>query len=60
MGTSNRFGVRAGKRVRDKVDRIEKRMRDKHKCPQCHRKSVKRVSTGIWKCTKCGLKFAGG
>ncbi len=60
MGTAKRFGTRAGKRVRDKVDKIEKQVKDTHKCPQCDRKTVKRVSTGIWKCTKCGLKFAGG
>ncbi len=60
MGSANRFGVKAGKGIRDRVNKIEKNMRTRHKCPRCQRRSVKRVSTGIWECKKCGLKFAGG
>ncbi|OYT66636.1 hypothetical protein B6V00_03185 [ANME-1 cluster archaeon ex4572_4] len=28
--------------------------------PRCERKSVKRVGTGIWRCSKCGFTFSGG
>ena len=33
---------------------------EKHVCPKCDRPYVKRVSAGIWKCTKCGTVFTGG
>lgn len=56
----SRFGARYGRRLRLKVQEIEKKMRTKHKCPQCGRDSVKRVSTSIWRCTKCGTTFTGG
>ncbi|RLG58394.1 MAG: 50S ribosomal protein L37ae, partial [Candidatus Hydrothermarchaeota archaeon] len=31
-----------------------------HECPACQRRAVKRISTGIWKCRKCGTTFIGG
>ncbi|HDM22851.1 MAG: 50S ribosomal protein L37ae [Methanomicrobia archaeon] len=60
MGSANRFGVKAGKGIRDRINDIEKNMRKRHKCPRCHTRNVRRVSTGIWECKKCGFKFAGG
>ncbi|MBU7016085.1 MAG: 50S ribosomal protein L37ae [Theionarchaea archaeon] len=56
----SRFGARYGRKLRKKVTEIEKKMKRKHKCPQCGRNAVKRISTGIWKCSKCGTTFAGG
>ncbi len=35
-------------------------MKQKHVCPVCGRKAVRRISTGIWQCQKCGATFAGG
>ncbi len=60
VSSAGRFGPRYGRRIRVKVSNIESMMRQKHKCPQCGRKSVKRISTGIWKCSKCETTFAGG
>ncbi|MHC1599048.1 MAG: 50S ribosomal protein L37ae [Candidatus Methanofastidiosia archaeon] len=61
MGSSvGRFGSRYGRKIRKRVSSIEQRMRQKHLCPSCGRKSVKRTSTAIWECKKCGAKFAGG
>ncbi|MCF7861476.1 50S ribosomal protein L37ae [Candidatus Woesearchaeota archaeon] len=59
LGSVNRFGPRYGRRVRNKVGKIEKLTKAKYTCPYCDSKSVKRESIGIWLCSKCGAKFAG-
>lgn len=56
----SRFGARYGRKLRERVKKIEKKMKQKHKCPQCGRKAVKRTSTSIWECSKCGTTFTGG
>ncbi|NPB01966.1 MAG: 50S ribosomal protein L37ae [Methanopyri archaeon] len=60
VGPAGRFGPRYGMRIRRRVAEVEAVQRRKHECPQCGRVAVKRVSTGIWKCTKCGATFTGG
>lgn len=57
---AGRFGSRYGKGIRDRVIEIEKEQRSQHTCPKCEFKRVKRVSTGLFECKKCGHKFAGG
>lgn len=59
IGTAGRFGARYGKRIRATVSKIEKEERKRYLCPKCNLPYVKRVSSGIWKCKKCGTKFAG-
>ncbi|MEM5883128.1 MAG: 50S ribosomal protein L37ae [Candidatus Aenigmatarchaeota archaeon] len=59
IATAGRFGPRYGKRIRASVSEIEKIQRQKHICPKCNMPYVKRISKGIWKCKKCGTKFAG-
>ncbi len=56
--SSARFGPRYGVRSRKRVAALEREV--KFDCPSCGNKSVKRVSTGIFRCRKCGVKFAGG
>ncbi|MCD4739874.1 50S ribosomal protein L37ae [archaeon] len=53
-----RYGPRYGKGIKERVKKVEKQK--KFKCPQCERTSVKRKSYGVWECSKCGTKFAGG
>ena len=55
---AGRFGARYGKRVRSKLADVETKQRVKQKCPLCNKTGVKRVSKGIWECSKCGKKFA--
>lgn len=55
---SGRFGARYGKRVRAKLSAVESKQRVKQKCPYCGKPGVKRLSKGIWECSKCGKKFA--
>ncbi len=59
VGSAGRFGPRYGKTIRQKVSRIEARMRSTHGCPYCLTRKVKRVFVGVWKCHKCQAKFAG-
>ena len=59
VGSAGRFGVRYGRTIRARVSKIESVQKKKHLCPRCKMPYVKRVSSGVWKCKKCGLKFAG-
>ena len=56
--SAGRFGARYGKRVRVKLVKVETKQRVKQKCPFCEKLGVKRISKGIWKCSKCNKKFA--
>jgi len=59
VGSAGRFGVRYGRKIRKRVADIEKKQKKFYVCPSCNVVRVKRVSVGIWKCKKCGLKFTG-
>lgn len=52
-----RYGTRYGRRNRDKVAYIEVEQKKHHKCPKCNYPAVRRLSVGIWHCTKCNAKF---
>jgi len=60
--SAGRFGSRYGKKIRDRLVKVETKQRVKQKCPFCEKLGVKRVSKGVWQCTrkKCSKKFAGG
>ncbi len=60
LKSAGRFGARYGKKIRALVAAIESSSRAKHVCPSCGRRSLKRISAGIWLCRKCGKKIAGG
>lgn len=59
-GLSAKFGARYGVKIRRQITEVGKKAKQKYICPSCNYKSVKRVSSGIWKCSKCGLTFTGG
>lgn len=59
VGSTGRFGVRYGRGVKKRYLEIENVQKSKHTCPSCIKPTLKRVSSGIWQCKKCGLKFAG-
>jgi len=58
--SAGRFGARYGKTVKARLIKVEEKQRKKQKCPFCGKLGAKRLSKGIWKCTrtKCGKKFA--
>ncbi|RJS88082.1 50S ribosomal protein L37ae [Candidatus Bathyarchaeota archaeon] len=60
LGPAGGLGARYGVRARRRYSEILTDARRKHRCPQCSSRNVRRESVGIWLCTKCGFKFAGG
>lgn len=58
--SSGRFGVRYGRKDRKLISSIEEKTKMNHICIKCDQPYVKRTSTAIWECKKCGYKFAGG
>ena len=57
--STNRFGVRYGRTVKNEFEKVEREQRKLHKCPYCNKISVKRIALGIWQCKKCNAKFTG-
>jgi len=60
VGPAGRYQARYGVKSRTIIRNVEYLQRAKHICPSCGHKKVKRLSTSIWQCKKCGAKFAGG
>ena len=60
VGSAGRFQARYGVRARTRVRNVEIVQKAKHICPNCGHQKIIRVSTSIWQCGKCGIKFAGG
>ncbi len=58
-GSSKKFGVRYGRRLRMKHEGIETEQKTKYQCPYCHKIAVKRIAVGIWTCPKCATVFTG-
>ncbi len=59
-GSIGRFGPRYGVKIRRRVLEVETGQKGYHLCPRCSATKVKRVSSGVWECRHCGLRFAGG
>ena len=60
VGAAGRFGPRYGFTLKKRFVDVEAKVRRKYRCPSCGALRVKRASTAIWQCGKCGAKFAGG
>jgi large subunit ribosomal protein L37Ae len=56
--SSGRFGAKYGRSVKAKLVKVETKQKTKQKCPFCGKLGVKRLSKGIWKCSRCDKKFA--
>ncbi|MFB3765800.1 MAG: 50S ribosomal protein L37ae [Methanotrichaceae archaeon] len=55
-----RFGPRYGRKSRKLVADMEEKTKALYDCPQCGRTKVRRISSAIWSCAKCGYTYAGG
>ena len=60
VGAAGKYGARYGVRVRKRLKQIESDKSKRYACPNCRHESVKRVGTGIWRCSRCEVVFAGG
>jgi large subunit ribosomal protein L37Ae len=58
--SAGRFGTRYGVKNRKLVADIEEKMHADYACSKCGAIKIKRIATGIWKCTKCKATFTGG
>ncbi|MCF7910639.1 50S ribosomal protein L37ae [Candidatus Pacearchaeota archaeon] len=58
--SAGRFGARYGKTVKARLVKVEEKQRKKQICPFCKKPGAKRISKGIWQCSrkKCNKKFA--
>jgi len=56
--SAGRFGAGYGK-IKEQLVAVELKQRIKQVCPFCKGRA-KRQSKGIWLCSKCNKKFAGG
>ncbi len=52
--------IRYGASIRKRYMKIKKEKSSRYQCEMCGKESVKRVSTGIWRCRHCGTTYAGG
>jgi large subunit ribosomal protein L37Ae len=60
VGPTRGLGVRYGSTVRKRYIKVITELKKPHRCPNCGFTRVKRVSVGIWKCSKCEYTYAGG
>jgi large subunit ribosomal protein L37Ae len=56
--SAGRYGAKYGRSTRAKLVKVESKQRQKQKCPFCQKLGVKRISNGIWECSRCNKKFA--
>ena len=59
VGSSKRYGVRYGRRLRLKYEAVETEQKKNYQCPYCHKNAIKRIAVGIWECPKCAAVFTG-
>jgi large subunit ribosomal protein L37Ae len=60
VGSTGRFGVRYGAKLRRRVLDIDNKRKEPTRCPKCATRALARKAVGLWKCKKCDLLFAGG
>ncbi len=58
--STKRYGTRYGRSVKERVGKVEQERQVSSLCPICRRTRMKRLAAGIWSCSKCNVKMAGG
>jgi large subunit ribosomal protein L37Ae len=54
------LGAKYGGTVRKRYSNIQRVLKAKKECPSCSSLKLKRVASGIWRCSRCGFTMAGG
>jgi len=53
------LGAKYGSTIRKRYSNIYFKLKAKRQCNNCGSWSLKRLASGIWQCSSCGLKVAG-
>lgn len=59
LSSMKRYGARYGRSLKERYSLIEDAQKKLYECPECGKPKLKRLSKGIWQCTKCNAKIAG-
>lgn len=59
FGSTKRYGPRYGRRIKEKLGKIEVEQKKRQQCPYCGKAAVRRKSVGIWFCKSCKATFTG-
>ena len=54
------LGAKYGGTLRKRYSNVYRTLKAKKECPSCSSLKLKRVASGIWKCSLCGYTVAGG
>ena len=57
-GVTGKYGARYGVKIRKQIKSVTRHRTHPLRCPECQADAVKRLSSGIWHCKHCDLKFA--
>ncbi len=57
--SAKQYGVRYGRRLKEKIGKIAQARKLSDTCPYCCYKKIERLAAGIWFCNKCRSKFTG-
>lgn len=58
--SAGKYGAKFGIGIRKRWLKVADKQKKHYDCPNCGFAKVKRLSTGVFECKKCNLKFAGG
>ncbi|MCK4266041.1 MAG: 50S ribosomal protein L37ae [Thermoplasmata archaeon] len=58
VGMTGKYGPRYGVKIRKRIKSVSRHRARPQRCPECNHDAVKRVSSGVWHCRHCDLKFA--
>ncbi len=60
VGVVGKYGTRYGASLRKQVKKIEISQHAHYTCTFCGKDTVRRVATGIWRCSACRKVVSGG
>ncbi|MDE1819625.1 MAG: 50S ribosomal protein L37ae [Euryarchaeota archaeon] len=58
VGITGWMGPRYGIRIRRRTQEVERGRIATYSCPKCSTVSVRRIGSGLWRCSRCERTFA--